>query len=216
MRILGIDPGLDGGIAMMDGSRLSMELGRISIEPMPTTGGTKRSVDGGSLCVLLRGWIIDKPIDHVFLERVGAMPGQGVTSMFNFGEGYGVIKGVLSALHIPYTLVSPQKWQNAIGVAKSKDTKGAAATRAAQLFPGVDFRASARCRKPHDGMVDAALIAAYGVREWLVGNGLSAMANLGTGRPQLLTEGVPPPPEVVEELERMGFPFQHHRVLDED
>lgn len=57
----------------------------------------------------------------------------------------------------------------ATSVAKSKDTKGAAATRAAQLFPGVDFRASARCRKPHDGMVDAALIAAYGVR--VVGSG---------------------------------------------
>lgn len=162
MRILGIDPGLDGGIAMMDGSRLV-------IEQMPTTGGKKRSVDGGSLCVLLRGWIIDKPIEHVFLERVGAMPGQGVTSMFSFGEGYGVIKGVLSALHISYSLLSPQKWQNAIGIPKSTDTKGAAATRAAQLFPGVDFRASARCRKPHDGMVDAALIAAYGVR--VVGSG---------------------------------------------
>ena len=162
MRIVGIDPGLDGGIAMMEGSRLV-------IEQMPTTGGTRRSIDAGRLSMQFAAWMLDEGIEHAFLERVGAMTGQGVTSMFSFGEGYGVIKGVLSALHISYSLVSPQKWQNAIGVAKSKDTKGAAATRAAQLFPGVDFRASARCRKPHDGMVDAALIAAYGVR--VVGSG---------------------------------------------
>jgi hypothetical protein len=70
MRILGIDPGLDGGIAMMDGSRLV-------IEQMPTTGGTKRSVDAGRLSMQFAAWILDEGIEHAFLERVGARPQGG-------------------------------------------------------------------------------------------------------------------------------------------
>ncbi len=180
MRILGIDPGLDGGLAVLSQDGLVIEV-------MPTLGEGKRTVDANALVEWLRqlshGY--GSP-DHAYLELVGAMPGQGVTSMFSFGEGYGVIKGVLVALHIPYTLVSPRKWQGAVLGAHAKgDSKGAAAVRAAQLFPGVNFRASARSRKPHDGMVDAALLAYYGAAQM---RGEQALQNLGAGKPTLLSE----------------------------
>lgn len=156
MRIMGIDPGLDGGIAIYSGGPLITKI-------MPTLGTGKRTLDAGNLADWLREQQRQGDIDTTFLELVGAMPGQGVTSMFTFGEGYGVIKGVLAVLRIPYTLVSPRKWQTAVGVKSTKDdTKGAAMVRAVQLFPGHNFLATARSKKPHQGMVDAALLAYFG------------------------------------------------------
>jgi len=95
------------------------------------------------------------------VEHVGAMPGQGVTSCFSFGESFGWLQGVLDAMKIPYELVRPQKWKKEFSCTSDKNTSIAVAKR---LFPGVDLRRTPLCRKPHDGKAEALLIAEYARR----------------------------------------------------
>lgn len=95
------------------------------------------------------------------LEHVGAMPGQGVTSMFHFGENFGFIQGVLMAYGIPYELVRPQKWKKEFSITGDKNTSIAVAQR---LFPNVNLLPTERCRKPHDGMAESLLMAEYARR----------------------------------------------------
>ena len=95
------------------------------------------------------------------VEHVGAMPGQGVTSCFSFGEAFGWLQGVLDAMKIPYELVRPQKWKKMFSCTSDKNTSIAVAQR---LFPGVDLRRTPRCHKPHDGKAEALLLAEYGRR----------------------------------------------------
>lgn len=95
------------------------------------------------------------------VEHVGAMPGQGVTSCFSFGESFGWLQGVLDAMKIPYELVRPQKWKKVFSCTSDKNTSIAVAQR---LFPGVDLRRTPRCHKPHDGKAEALLLAEYGRR----------------------------------------------------
>lgn len=92
------------------------------------------------------------------LERVGPMPGQGVTSMFKFGENYGFIQGLLMAFSIPYELVTPQKWKREFGITGDKNSSIAVCKR---LFPGVNLRKTNKCRTDHDGMAEALLMACY-------------------------------------------------------
>lgn len=154
MRIIGIDPGLSGAVSVLNGLDL------IEVFDMPTvlvkTGKTeKRQLSEAMLAATLR----DMNISHAYLELVHAMPGQGVTSMFTFGMGYGAIKGVLAALGIPMTTVPPTKWQKDLGLAKGKEANRA---RAAQLFPAHAARFS---RAKDDGRADAALIGYWGVQK---------------------------------------------------
>lgn len=95
------------------------------------------------------------------IEHVGAMPGQGVTSCFSFGESFGWLQGVLDAMLIPYELVRPQKWKKVFSCTSDKNTSIAVARR---LFPEVDLRRTPLCRKPHDGKAEALLIAEYARR----------------------------------------------------
>ena len=95
------------------------------------------------------------------VEHVGAMPGQGVTSCFSFGESFGWLQGVLDVMKIPYELVRPQKWKKMFSCTSDKNTSIAVAQR---LFPGVDLRRTPRCHKPHDGKAEALLLAEYGRR----------------------------------------------------
>ena len=94
------------------------------------------------------------------LEHVGAMPGQGVTSMFNFGQNFGYIKGLLEAFQIPYELVRPQKWKKEFGISD----KNSSVECCKRLFPGVDLRRTERCRKDDDNMAEALLMAEYARR----------------------------------------------------
>ena len=96
----------------------------------------------------------------VVVEKVGAMPGQGVTSMFNFGMGYGMWVGMLAALGFPYELVAPQKWKAAVLGGTKKD-KRAAIEYVQRRFPDVSLLATPRSKVPHDGMADAACLALY-------------------------------------------------------
>lgn len=95
------------------------------------------------------------------LERVGAMPGQGVNSMFHFGENYGFIQGMLTAYSIPYELVTPNKWKKEFQVTGDKNSSIAVCKR---LFPYVSLHRTNRCKKDHDGMAEALLMAEYAKR----------------------------------------------------
>lgn len=152
MIILGIDPGLNGAIAEYD-----TETGTVTIHDMPTmevtrNGKKKREVNAQLLSQVIAGAYAKKAV----VERVGAMPGQGVTSVFSFGRSVGIVEGVLAAYDIPMTIIIPTVWQKAVGVRGGKD---GSRERATQLFPS---QASLFARKKDDGRSDAALIAYYG------------------------------------------------------
>jgi len=149
---IGIDPGLNGAIAFLD-----TEKGHLSVVDMPTfevkrNNKAKREVSPHGISDVLS---LSQKISGVVLERVGAMPGQGVTSVFSFGRSVGVIEGVLAAEHIPVSIVTPQAWQKAAGVRGGKD---GARQRACELFPNY---AGLFARKKDDGRADAACMAWY-------------------------------------------------------
>ena len=149
MNIIGIDPGLTGAIAIIGE--------HINIFDMPVMAKSTKGnqVDGYGLASLLSG--CKEAGTVVFLEQVGAMPKQGVTSMFNFGHGYGMIQGVLFALEIPFTLVTPQKWKKYHSlIGKQKDM---ARTLCIQRHPPLSQHLKL---KKHIGRADALLIAEYG------------------------------------------------------
>lgn len=107
--------------------------------------------------------IMHVPKTGVFcvVEHVNAMPGQGVTSCFSFGRNFGFILGLLTAFRIPYELVRPQKWKREFSCTSDKNTSIEVAQR---LFPDVDLRRTPQCRKPHDGVAEALLMAEYARR----------------------------------------------------
>lgn len=158
MIILGIDPGLDGGLAFIN-PEAPIEL---QIMPTITVKESKREYHVAKLVEYMRFY---KP-DHVFLEKQQSMPGQGVSSMFTIGLGYGILRGVLGALEIPYTLVHPKTWQKVMfqDLPKS-DTKAMSLIVCGRLWPKQSWLATPRCKKAHDGLCDAAMIGEYGRRQ---------------------------------------------------
>ncbi len=146
--IIGIDPGKSGGIAFID-----EDGGESWAEEMPVCG---KEIDGHEIARR----IIEVSPDRAVIEKAQAMPKQGVTSMFNYGKGFGVVLGILEGLGIPYRLVTPQAWKKAIlsGTAKDKD---AAVNYVRRAYPQVNLTPGKK-RKPHDGMADAVCIADYG------------------------------------------------------
>lgn len=147
---IGIDPGKSGGIA-----RISMTSNRVVTEPYSDQALI-------SLCEDIYFGAIEVQEVVCCLEKVGAMPGQGVVSMFSFGQSVGYIKGVLEAFRIPYQEITPQKWKREFGLTSDK-AKSAEVCR--KLFPDVNLLASPRCKKPHDGMAEALLMAEYARRK---------------------------------------------------
>ena len=148
---LGIDCGLDGALAAFNPIK-----GELRIIPMPTAqvlrnGKQKREVSAPLVAAAIRSI---EP-DVAMVERVNAMPRQGVSSVFSFGRSAGIIEGALAGCLIPYTLVTPQTWQKALRV---RDGKDGARARAAELFPAY---AHEFARKNTDGAADAALISYY-------------------------------------------------------
>ena len=141
--ILGVDPGLTGAAAFyFPGADV------ISVHDMPTAGG---GVDAASLAALLKQM---KP-DVAIVEHVGAMPGQGVSSTFKFGCGFGILQGTIAALGIPMHLITPAKWKRALGLDADKERARALALR---LWPA---RADLFGRKKDHGRAEAALLARY-------------------------------------------------------
>ena len=156
--VLGIDPGLDGGIAA-----LGLDGQTLAVGPMPVKAMTKskREVD----TALLFGLLCDLGlrIELAVVERVGPMPGQGVTSCFNFGMGYGKILGLLESKRIAFQLVTPQAWKKTI-LAGTDRSKAAAIAYCQRRFPHVDLRATDRSRTPSDGIADALCLAEFARR----------------------------------------------------
>ncbi len=144
---IGIDPGLKGAIALLKDDEL------LAVYDMPVMAGTgkRQQVNAAELSRILSGY----EISVAYLERVSAMPKQGVSSMFSFGTSYGIVIGVLATLSIPMVLVSPQSWKAKAGI-RGKD-KDYARTLAQQLYPSAELG-----RKKDIGRADAILIARFG------------------------------------------------------
>ena len=149
MIYIGIDPGKNGGIAFIDTFQQSYDVYVFSEETL--------------LKKLYRFSKYKTDSIKCVLEKVNAMPGQGVVSMFNFGQNYGFIQGVLKAYGIPYELVTPQKWKKEFSCTSDKNTSIEVCKR---LFPNVNLKATERCKKDHDGIAEALLIAEYGRRHY--------------------------------------------------
>jgi len=150
--IIGIDPGASGAIAIMADNEV-ISLGDMPVSTRKAGGQQVNAVELGSL---LRG-LIKKP-DLAVMEQVSAMPGQGVSSMFRFGESVGVVRGVLGALKIPLLSVTPQVWKRYHGLIGSD--KDVARTKAVELYPNTSNLLS---RKKDVGRADALLIASWAI-----------------------------------------------------
>ena len=150
---LGIDPGQTGAIAAYDGARI---VGLIDMPTMTRLHGKGQQVDPYTLASTLIDLCAGREVSAV-LEAVSAMPGQGVSSMFRFGESVGVVLGVLGALQLPVRMAAPGKWKRAAGLlGRDKD---AARTLAIQLHPEV---ANQLTRKKDIGRADAIILARFG------------------------------------------------------
>lgn len=154
MIYVGIDPGKSGGIAALNEKK---EI--IHLEPMPLIGG---EIDPHAIAKALA--LLSVADMHVFIEHCQAMPKQGVSGVFKYGFGFGLLVGICASSAYPMTLVKPQAWQKVMcaGADASAAPKDRAAQVVYRLFPKAELRASPRCRKDHDGLVDALLISAYG------------------------------------------------------
>lgn len=152
MRYIGIDPGIFGAIAIMyDDDR------ETHWHPMPTVkAGTKSAIDGAAVRELLFD-ASDKGL--VAIEKVGAMPKQGVTSSFNFGAGWGKVQGVCDGIQIPYILVQPQAWKKRILEGLGTD-KSATIRFCMYRWPTLSLIAP-RGRVPHDGAADALCLSLF-------------------------------------------------------
>lgn len=156
MIVLAIDPGAKGALAFFDPKAGTLEIVDTPTVEVKRGAKLKTEISAQMLAAIIQA---RKPTEAV-VEKVGAMPGQGVSSMFQFGRGVGMIEGVLAALGIPVTYTAPQTWQKAVGARAGKDGNR---QRAAELFPAY---ASTFSRAKDDGRADAALMA-----WWRVANG---------------------------------------------
>lgn len=158
MRVLGVDPGATGALAMID-----TDLSALVVCDMPSTlikigKGHRRQISEFWLADVLR---VYQP-DCAWIERVHAMPKQGVTSSFAFGLSYGLARGVLAALGVSVTLVTPQEWKKSFRLGPDKNE---ARLVAARLFPE---NAGSFTRAKDDGRAEAALLALFGANQQAV------------------------------------------------
>jgi crossover junction endodeoxyribonuclease RuvC len=155
MLIIGIDPGISGAICFFENGKI------LDVVEMPTmTEGkkNKRQVNGSQVYNEISKKIkqVDKKDIKVIIEQVSAMPGQGVTSMFNFGQSFGILKGMCSAMRLPMYFVRPVKWKKYFSLINSE--KDASRTKAIEIFPYFSPNLS---KKKDSNKADAILIASY-------------------------------------------------------
>ena len=155
MLIIGIDPGITGSICFFEDGKI------LDVLEMPTmTDGkkNKKQVNGAQIyneiSTKIKG--IEKQNLRVIIEQVSAMPGQGVTSMFNFGQSFGILKGVCSAMQLPMYFIRPAKWKKYFGLIKSE--KDASRTKVIEMFP---YFSSQLSKKKDSNKADAILIASF-------------------------------------------------------
>ena len=153
MKIIGIDPGLSGAIAILENNKV------LEIFEMPVMSEgkkNKRQLNSAQLVKLLQNNISKNEEISVVVEQVNAMPGQGVTSMFNFGQTFGAIKGICAALELPIFFVRPSKWKKHFELINS--SKDASRTKAIEMYPSLSQELS---KKKDVNKSDAILIARF-------------------------------------------------------
>jgi crossover junction endodeoxyribonuclease RuvC len=151
MITLGLDPGLNGGFAIVDDGRL------VACGELPTAGdGTKRMISGPLFASIFK---VHPHVDQCVIERVGARPGEGVVSSFRFGRSLGIVEGVIAGRGIPILWVAPGVWKRSYGLGQDKD---ASRQRAIERWPHTASLYFGR-KKDH-GRAEAALIALWGAR----------------------------------------------------
>ncbi|MDC1245961.1 crossover junction endodeoxyribonuclease [Pelagibacteraceae bacterium] len=155
MLIIGIDPGITGSICFFEDGKI------IDVVEMPNMAEgkkNKKQVNGAQIYyeISLRIKSLRKEEIKVVIEQVSAMPGQGVTSMFNFGQSFGILKGICSAMQLPMYFVRPTKWKKYFNLINSE--KDASRTKAIEVFP---YFSSQLSRKKDSNKADAILIASF-------------------------------------------------------
>ncbi len=153
--IIGVDPGITGAISFLDNGKV---LDVIDMPKMADGKKNKKQVNGASIYeeIISRTKNLDKHDIRVVVEHVNAMPGQGVTSMFNFGQSFGVIKGICAAMQLSVQFVRPVKWKKYFNLINS--SKDASRTKAIEIFPYISVKLS---KKKDANRADAILIASY-------------------------------------------------------
>ena len=155
MLIIGIDPGISGSICFFEDGKI------LEVIEMPTMNDgkkNKKQVNGAQIYNEISERIKKKTDQNVrvVIEQVSAMPGQGVTSMFNFGQSFGILKGICSAMQLPIYFVRPAKWKKYFNLINSE--KDASRTKAIEIFP---YFSSNLAKKKDSNKADAILIASF-------------------------------------------------------
>ncbi len=155
MIIIGIDPGISGSICFFQDGKI---LDLVEMPNMAEGKKNKRQVNGAQIYneIYLRIKNYKKEDIKVVIEQVSAMPGQGVTSMFNFGQSFGVLKGICSAMQLPTYFVRPAKWKKYFNLINAE--KDASRTKAIQIFPYISSKLS---KKKDANKADAILLASF-------------------------------------------------------
>ncbi len=154
MLIIGIDPGISGSICFFENGKI---LEVIEMPVMNEGKKNKKQVNGSQIYNEFLKRINRKDDEiRVVIEQVSAMPGQGVTSMFNFGQSFGILKGICSAMQLPMFFVRPAKWKKYFNLINSQ--KDASRTRAIEIFPYFSTQLS---KKKDSNKADAILIASF-------------------------------------------------------
>ena len=155
MYIIGIDPGISGAICFFEDGKI---IDVIEMPSMAEGKKNKKQVNGNQLFNEIKSRLTEANQDGacVVVEHVTAMPGQGVTSMFNFGQSFGVIKGICSAMQLPIHFIRPTKWKKYFNLINT--SKDASSSRAIEIFPKVSDKLK---RKKDSNKADAILIASY-------------------------------------------------------
>ena len=155
MLIIGIDPGVSGSICFLKNGKI---LDVIEMPVMNEGKKNKKQVNGAQIYNEITKKININPETkiRVVIEHVTAMPGQGVTSMFNFGQSFGILKGICSAMRLPMFFVRPAKWKKYYNLINSQ--KDASRTRAIEIFPNFSAQLS---KKKDSNKADAILIASF-------------------------------------------------------
>jgi|TARA_B100001093_G_scaffold422719_1_gene415377 crossover junction endodeoxyribonuclease RuvC len=153
MRIIGIDPGLSGGIAILEDNKVK---DMFDMPVMADGKKNKRQLNSALLAQIVKDNIKDIEDTVIIVEQVNAMPGQGVTSMFNFGQSFGAIKGICAAIGLPIFFVRPAKWKKYFELINS--SKDASRTKVIEMYPSIADKLS---KKKDVNKSDAILIARY-------------------------------------------------------
>ena len=153
MKIIGIDPGLSGAIAILENNKI---LNIFDIPVMSEGKKNKRQLNSAQLVNIIKENVKKEDETVVVVEQVNAMPGQGVTSMFNFGQTFGAIKGVCAALNLPIFFVRPSKWKKYFELINS--SKDSSRTKVIEMYPSLSNKLS---KKKDVNKSDAILIARF-------------------------------------------------------